>query len=268
MRPGSQSLALVLGALLALGGAAPLAAAPGPLISGCATLSSPGAYQLTRDVATSASGACISIIAPDVKLELGGHTLTGPGQAIAGGSVGVYIAPAATDARVVDGTVTGFYYGVADDGPGAIIQGVTARANRVLGIVVGDVTIGSGGVCGACGPIPVNGSRLVNDRALDNTAGIALNDASATTVANSTTSGNLAQGIAIGFRSSRDRVDANTSNNNLGQGILVDVGATANQLASNTATGNFVDLKDNNPNCDSNQWVSNTFGTANQGCID
>jgi len=44
--------------------------------------------------------------------------------------------------------------------------------------------------------------------------------------------------------------------------------ATDNDILHNTAQGNgFADLFDINPNCDSNTWKHNTFGSANQACI-
>ncbi len=206
---------------------------------------------------------CHARVAPNVVLDLGGHTLTGPSYT----SDGVFIEPGATNARVLDGTVINFNFGVADNGSGAVIQRVTAHRNNI-GIAVGDVLTLGGGICSAPGCYPVAGSVLSNGRALGNGSGIELFDASAVTVASSTTSGGIV-GIDLDAPSSRDRVVGNAANNNEANGIFVDTSATHHQLAGNKATGNgFVDLEDFNPGCDSNQRVGNTFGTSDPAsCI-
>lgn len=51
-------------------------------------------------------------------------------------------------------------------------------------------------------------------------------------------------------------------------GIQVDAGATGNTIIGNFAHNNFEDLRDQNPNCDSNVWWGNDFGTADPpSCI-
>lgn len=223
MRSRSWFLAPLVG-LLATLLAAPLpAAASGPLISGCTTITSPGGYLLTRDVATSTTGACIKITAPNVSLNLGGHTLTGVGM-----GTGVQIDPPATFARVVNGTVRQFFNGFDVDANNAVVLSVTAN-NNVEGISV----------------FHSSGVTLAQDTVLDN----------------------FSFGIELEI-SSHNRVLRNTVTGNTVVGIDVLSGSTQNQIDSNTATQNGIDLKDGNANCDSNQWLANTFGTANQGCID
>lgn len=258
MRRRSRVLALAAAALVGLLGAAPLQAASSPLLSGCTTLASHGAYVLTRDVTTATSGACLDIEAPNVVLDLGGHTVTGTGRQ----GVGVFIAPAAANARVVDGTLTGFFIGVADDGSGAVLQRLTAGGN-LDGIVVGDVAV-SPSVCDGCAASPVSGVVLSDDRAAGNgNTGIVLRDAATTTVASSVASGNGLDGILLDPRSSRDRLVGNTAADNGGAGIALGGGATRNQVVGNRATGNGdTDLADVNAGCDDNQWVGNTFGTS------
>lgn len=51
-------------------------------------------------------------------------------------------------------------------------------------------------------------------------------------------------------------------------GIILGTGALGNLIIRNTAVNNSsVDLEDENPNCDNNRWIGNTFLTRNQGCI-
>jgi parallel beta-helix repeat protein len=61
----------------------------------------------------------------------------------------------------------------------------------------------------------------------------------------------------------------NTVNGNpVGIQILGGLGSSFNTIQSNTALGNTTfDLQDDSPDCGTNTWRSNIFGTANQGCI-
>jgi parallel beta-helix repeat protein len=62
---------------------------------------------------------------------------------------------------------------------------------------------------------------------------------------------------------------ANQALGNTGPGLRLAIGATGNRVQNSKALGNGgFDLQDNNPGCDANLWSNNTFGTANQGCID
>ena len=60
----------------------------------------------------------------------------------------------------------------------------------------------------------------------------------------------------------------NTVTNSVFVGIGIRVGSD-NSIFHNTAqdTGSGFDLEDDNANCDSDVWMHNTFGTANQSCI-
>jgi parallel beta-helix repeat protein len=65
------------------------------------------------------------------------------------------------------------------------------------------------------------------------------------------------------------RLRNNKALSNDASGIHLNDGATSNRLRTNQAfdNGDF-DLQDDNLGCDANDWSSNNFGTANQGCID
>jgi hypothetical protein len=79
-------------------------------------------------------------------------------------------------------------------------------------------------------------------------------------------------GPAIRLASAGNDVRGNVLTDNDADGI-----AAASQLGTgNTIVGNFAhdngrsggfDLADGNPNCDSNVWRGNDFGTANESCI-
>jgi len=52
-------------------------------------------------------------------------------------------------------------------------------------------------------------------------------------------------------------------------GISLLVSAILSQVKDNHSVGNAVfDLEDQNPSCDQNEWKGNTFGTANQPCVE
>ena len=87
-------------------------------------------------------------------------------------------------------------------------------------------------------------------------------------------------GIRLFIRADDNIVQNNTVNGNAGHGIFAQYstsqsrGAQSNDFFSNAALNNnragrasTFDLTDQNPTCDGNVWVSNTFGTANQACI-
>jgi parallel beta-helix repeat protein len=90
------------------------------------------------------------------------------------------------------------------------------------------------------------------------------------TIVNNTANDNFG-GIFIGIfgASSDNELHANTTDNNgFGNGMWVFSGSTSNNITGNTSFGNLpFDMEDDNPNCDSNKWVGNHFGTANQTCI-
>jgi nitrous oxidase accessory protein NosD len=50
-------------------------------------------------------------------------------------------------------------------------------------------------------------------------------------------------------------------------GIQVEDGSHENQLRANAVFGGINDMADLNPNCDSNVWFINAFGSRNQNCI-
>ena len=63
------------------------------------------------------------------------------------------------------------------------------------------------------------------------------------------------------------QVKANAATGNAFENIVTSV--TDGVFTGNTALGNGSDdLEDGNTDCDNNRWTKNTFGTANQPCIE
>jgi parallel beta-helix repeat protein len=86
---------------------------------------------------------------------------------------------------------------------------------------------------------------------------------------NNTATNNGTGGVGSGFEVSADncRIAENTATDNTDQGI--EVSSTNNQIANNEALNNGLDdlFDGNGPTCDANVWTNNTFGSANEACI-
>jgi parallel beta-helix repeat protein len=109
------------------------------------------------------------------------------------------------------------------------------------------------------------------------------------TIANNTVDHSYRNGIFVGNPSQPGAVAGNTVTGNTvtssrANGIFLPSGSVNNTVSGNTAENNALaagpapglndptpypayDAKDSNPNCDSNAWTSNVFGTVSQACI-
>jgi len=127
---------VVAATLLAAVLTAPTASAAPAAVEGCQTLSAPGDYELTADIAVE-NASCLAITASDVHLDLAGHTMScaGSPDGFAGScqvpasvaSQGIIIASNLTGVVVTGpGTITGFDTGVAIQSSNASVKGVTA----------------------------------------------------------------------------------------------------------------------------------------------
>ena len=110
----------------------------------------------------------------------------------------------------------------------------------------------------------------MNNVASNNGAvGILLFAGSGNQVKGNTTNGNGQDGILSGGGvSTGHSIKDNTASGNGIAGIRLLAGSTGNNVKGNTAQSNsFVDLADDNPNCDNNVWTNNVFNTASKTCI-
>jgi parallel beta-helix repeat protein len=75
--------------------------------------------------------------------------------------------------------------------------------------------------------------------------------------------------VGLFTRSERNVLRGNLANNNEQVGIALQLLAENNTVIENTGKENGTfDLKDANPDCDDNQWIDNTFTTADpEECI-
>lgn len=169
-RKGKLAFAAVglvaLSAVLSLASAGGVSAAAPTPVSSCQTLSAPGAFSLTADLA-SVNATCIEITASNVKLDLAGHTMTCTGSGFAGScqvpaftSHGVYVPRDLNLTGVVvtgPGAINGFDNGVTIVGSSAVVKGITftgppcdpnncsrptSNGIAVLGTLIGDPTQG------------------------------------------------------------------------------------------------------------------------------
>jgi parallel beta-helix repeat protein len=267
MKRAVGTLALLIVLPLTLVAVAPTQAAT--KISSCpVTISAPGVYQVTQDLTYSGPDTAITILASNVDLHLGNHTLTGSGGAVWG-----VVVQSAANVSIHNGTVQGFVVGIHLQGTvdnkvanltsiqngysgiavrvgstGATVTNCTANQNGFLGIQLGTGSSGNTLTRNTVNGNGVYGFYIVNG-------------ASFNTVTNNTANGNQ---VGIGLTldpTTGNLIQGNTTSLNF-VGISVDAGHTGNTLQGNTAlTNRDYDLADWNGNCAANAWSNNTFVT-------
>jgi parallel beta-helix repeat protein len=235
--------ALALAGALILEGAGPAEAADVAIRSCPYTIQTPGTYVLVRDLTCPGGG--IRVEANNVRLILGGHTLTG----MPPGAQGV-LATGVAGLSVRGGTLTGFSNGIIVTGSSNVrVAGVTATDNNFDGIAMAGCT----------------GCEIVGSRAERNKSkGIYVLASTGVRVVRNTASSNRHDGINLAGSDSNLVAD-NTAADNGRWGIKVSDGDEGNRLEGNRAVGNETDLVDLNlPDC-TNTWRGNTFVTDSEG---
>lgn len=239
------------------------------VISTCPTvITQPGTYSLANDLFCSNTDG-IDIQASNVTLMLNRHTITQDsadfGLVHVGISAGVGLPAGSTNVEIFgSGTITGFVEGVNfEQVSNSLVEDVISTGNFFGFVVNGGFSAGCNQACPSTGNIFAGNTSTFN-----NQHGFTLNGGNNNTFNANNASNNGADGILL-FIATGNNVTGNTLNNNGGSGIGITSGTgTGNNLSTNTAQGNGIfDLEDGNPNCDSNTWTQNTFGTANQTCI-
>lgn len=108
------------------------------------TITSPGKYLLTSDLATSGANDAIDVSATDVEIDLNGHTISGGGACSGNGPLGVtcvgldsgaglsVTATGALRVHIHDGTVHGFTTGIAilNADYGTVVDHLTVTQNH------------------------------------------------------------------------------------------------------------------------------------------
>lgn len=242
---------------------------PTVVISTCPTvITQPGTYSLANDLLCFNTDG-IDIQASNVTLMLNRHTITQDsahfGLVHVGISAGVGLPAGSTNVQIIgSATITGFVEGVNfEQVSNSLVEDVISTGNFFGFVVNGGFSAGCNQACPSTDNIFAGNTSTFN-----NQHGFTLNGGNNNTFNANNSSNNGAGGILL-FVATGNNVTGNTLNNNGGSGIGITSGTgTGNNLSTNTAQGNGIfDLEDGNPNCDSNTWTQNTFGTANQTCI-
>jgi Right handed beta helix region len=258
-----------------------------------------GSYIVTANLTPAAGMNCIVISAPGVTLNLNHFTLTGTGSAI-----GIDILPGATGAHVVGGTITLFTTGLVDNASSALLEGLTIRANTGNGLIMkaanGSVldssSITGNGANGVYMP-NTRGGLVENNFQISGNGtsgpgyGVWIQNNAPATLSNNNiiASNNFGNGgtqlaaVWVGASQNAPQTCASSgvpstgniivANKNMNANAAVGIGiecptATKNTVADNQASKNVTfDLFDGNTSCDANNWVADTFGTANQVCV-
>ena len=239
------------------------------VISQCPTvITQPGTYSLGNDLLCFNTDG-IDIQANNVILMLSGHTITQDsthfGLVHQGVSAGVGVAGGNTNVQIFGpGTITGFNGGMDfEQVSNSMVENVTSTRNFFGFVVNGGFSAGCGAACPSTANLFSGNSSTFN-----NQHGFTLNGGN-NNIFNANNSSNNGQDGILLFSAVGNDVHDNTLGSNGGSGIqAIAGGGTGNNIHKNTAQGNpRFDLEDDNPNCDSNTWKQNAFGTANQTCI-
>jgi parallel beta-helix repeat protein len=227
----------------------------------------PGTSVLTANLACPASPA-VHITGNNVHFDLKGFTLSKTGSA-----VGTAIITAAGNTCVAtsavhihNGTITNF---------GTAIQICVSTPMslsfplkiwmpdplpvRVISLMCACVAIGPG-----------HNNKITNnliDVGVYHGVGILLSESDGNQIKENAVSFNEADGIRL-LNSDHNHISGNTTNTNRESGIHIETGSAKNLVVRNVAHNNAsFDLADDNRNCGTNDWDSNSFGTRSQSCI-
>jgi hypothetical protein len=255
---------------------------------GC-TITKSGFYKITADLLSSQGltkmNGCIDIKASKVILTAGkpvvsfnfqAFNITGPGG-LAPTGIGIHILRHSNGdyIELADGLIQGWDVGILVEGNNNIVEDFQAARFS------SPVPNGTAGV-------EINGgsNNNINDFSVDHNLnyGVWLRAASNNQINCSNTQRNGNIGVYVGCSvdgpingacspavppSNNNRIYDHDSENNTNRGVVIDLGNTGNIVTDLSGFGNgSVDLLDENPSCDNNQWFFDRFGTAMPGCID
>ena len=235
-------------------------AAPPTAITTCPfVITEPGQYYVANDL-LGCRGLFIETVGIDIQashvhLRLNGHTISAFRPTVIGAGIR---AIDQTDILIQGpGTITGFPDGLEFSNVDfSTVIRVTARGNRVgLSVFHGSNNL-------------LQGNEVTeNDR-----FGIEIIGSSENKVISNLVTPDgfvfspLGTGIALLGGAELNEVHANIVNRHdpsrPTEGIFVQRFSTQNSIAGNTAVGNDLDMLDQNPDCDENQWRGNRFDTA------
>jgi len=249
------------------------AADPTPVTTCGTVISTPGDYQLANDLVNCPQDG-IDIVSSNVHLILNGHQISGSGGAAQGNvltygiAVGIGVPTGVSNVKINGpGTISNFGQGgVGFEGvSSSSVVGVTSTGNK-FGFNV-NAAFGAGNPS-----LRSTGNKFNGNTATANAGhGFTLNGADQNTFRGNDSSGNGsvfgAEGFLL-FDATGNVVEGNTFDQNSEDGVKAVAGIGINNtIRGNSAQGNSsFDLEDDNGGC-ANVWQGNTFGSANQPCI-
>jgi parallel beta-helix repeat protein len=195
-------------------------------------ISTSACYNMTTSLtATSSSGDCIEITAPNVYLNLSGVSITGTG----GSSTGNGIHVTGAGATIVGGTVSGFDVGILADAR-VTLEAPDVESNNSDGIqldsaALSKIVAGSSNSNGGNG-VTITGSNSFTLISLDASnnhgSGIDVSTSSGGDITNATANSNEASGITLN-KLDATNIDALNANSNGTYGVEV-ISSTSNKI--------------------------------------
>lgn len=232
---------------------APVASAAVTDITACpAGISSPGRYRLAVDCAVTTLGSAgIGINASNVHLNLGGHTISGPGCGTQGTTVGIIVN--GSNVHVNGGTVEGFPIGIQVAANGNHLNGliVTENCQGIVTAGVDDNRINGNNVSSnfndAVFLVTGSNNNVIDENVInDNGVGVTVLDSDDNVIASNDISRNHPQGGVNGLLvigSNNNTIRGNSTNDHpQGSGIIVNSGNN-NTILENTANGNNIGIE-------------------------
>ena len=199
---------------------------------------------LTADLAC--TGDALIVTASGITLDLGGHTVSGPGSTF-GGPVGVRLVPGAPGVRVRTGHVQGFWRGVSAPAGAdrTDMSGLTLARNGFGISLLASHSVAHGNRFtgnGVAAEMRGLGNRFQGNALLTNEAGLLAFQAGDATILGNSIQGDGSHdpGIAVGLGARRVRVAGNSvSGTEDGSGIQVLAGGSDVDISHNHVFGNL-----------------------------
>ncbi len=292
----SMLFGLAVTLLLAVGPAQAQTLIPVNPANGCGqTLSAPGEYVLTGDLACSGAVSGVVITASNVVFHLAGHTISNTTCNLNVGFAGVFVSGGVSGVRIDGGTVSGFNDGIDLSASSSRITGMTLKNACFVGIAVTgrdnrlekNVVTASGGdgvgLGSASGTIvrsnDISGNvrvgvdisnfsdnNVVEDNIINNNGivagqqgGVAIFNGKDNVIRNNALSNNF-DGILI--ESPRNLVEGNVVSGSSQTGIVISSDGAPSTVMKNTVLGSgLADMSDGSAGCGANTWKNNTFQT-------
>jgi parallel beta-helix repeat protein len=296
-----KSLGLLLATLIGLGGVLLVVGSAQALIpvdpsGGCPqTLSVPGEYILTGDLACSGAVSGVLITASNVVFHLAVHTIsdTTCDENVSFG--GIFVQGGISGVRIDGGTVSGFNDGIILSSSNSRVVGMTVMNACIFGMAVSGRNnrleknvVTASGVDGIglgqasrtriiANDISGNGrvgvdisnfsdKNIVEDNIIHHNGfgageqgGVAIFNGTDNVIRNNAVNNNFA-GILI--ESPGNLAQGNTVNGSVNTGILISNLGAPSSVIKNTVLGSgFTDMSDGNAGCAGDTWKNNTFET-------